>query len=424
MKALRKAHFVFYVQSERQQPDEKIASRIADYLADWTKVYSIRNIQGAPGVYDEPEDRVCLLTDKELEQNIVIENAFAKILGQLYMGNISLQGLMALAASGEFPDHEQLNSRRQKFIKYFGSAESAYKFSNMDALVNVLLKSSDVYEDIVADSQLQKLKKLKADTLRALSGLEAKHNQHIGNLSDRLESLKSDIRQQSTSAKSRIKHKIDSVIGNGFKQLRSQCETYIDRESSSDKLKNKINSELAVFPNKLKTDLEGTVEESVCHLQDHFTRRFSELPEIKVRIPEIDIDIDASIEVDVDNIKGKLEVSLGDVLEVGTMAASGAGLGALGGPIGIAVGTGAGALIGLAKKALFGDGGKSKAKEALKEELSVCQSETKGEARYLKNNCCRSIERFSRSLMDTVEEEISNLDELQAKVTELKISLR
>ena len=61
-KALRRAHYVFYVHCKRQQPDEKIASRIKEYLADWTQVYSIMNVSGRPGSYDEPEERVTLLT--------------------------------------------------------------------------------------------------------------------------------------------------------------------------------------------------------------------------------------------------------------------------------------------------------------------------------------------------------------------------
>lgn len=35
-KALRRAHYVFYVHAKSQQPDEKIAFRIKEYLADWT----------------------------------------------------------------------------------------------------------------------------------------------------------------------------------------------------------------------------------------------------------------------------------------------------------------------------------------------------------------------------------------------------
>ena len=63
-KALDKAHCIFYVQGHNKQPDTATAEKIIKYLRDWVNVYSIYNVRGGSGNYDEVEERDTLITDQ------------------------------------------------------------------------------------------------------------------------------------------------------------------------------------------------------------------------------------------------------------------------------------------------------------------------------------------------------------------------
>lgn len=416
-KALRKAHYVFYVHCKRQQPDEKIASRIKEYLADWTQVYSIMNVSGRPGNYDEPEERETLLTDEVESQNAVIQNAFRKTLGDLYQSNIPLQALIALASCSDFPENQSLNSDSVKLKKYFGNAETAYQFSNMEALVNVLKHSSEAFEEIIAKSQMQKLKAIKIKSRKKLAEFESRNTNQLNELTQRLESLHSDIKSEFNSMRSRLNRGLDSIVDSHFSGFLTSCNRIIDENGNPDKVKSQIIEKLKGLPYRLDANLNERAEDLAGKLQTYLVKRFSEFKGIDIAVPDFDFNVHISIEIDIDSIVENLKTSFGDVLDVLGLAVAGAGIGSvipgLGTLVGASIGAGAGLIAGIGKKAAFGDGGKAKAKQAIKDEIDVCRAETKEHLKEIKSDIYRELQQMESIIIKQVQTEINNIESLK-----------
>lgn len=431
-KALRRAHYVFYVHCKRQQPDEKIASRIKEYLADWTQVYSIMNVSGRPSNYDEPEERETLLTSQVESQNTVIQDAFRKTLGNLYQCNIPLQALIALASCSDFPENQSLNSDSLKLKKYFGDAESAYQFSNIEALVKVLEQSCDEFEEVIASSQMQKLQAIKIKSRKKLVEFESRTSNQLDELIQRLESLRSDIKSEFNSTKSRLKSGLDSIVDSQFSRLLSSCYSIIDGKDDSSIIKSKVRNQVKALPYELDSALNEKMEDIVKKLSIYLTNRFSEFKGIDIAVPNLDFHLRISTDVDIDSVVENLNTSFGDVLDVAGsaagMAAAGAGIGSivpgLGTAVGAAIGAGVGLIAGIGKKAAFGDGGKAKAKQAVKDEISVCRSETKEHLKDVKFEICRELERVESKLIKLIQSEINNIENLQEERLQLYNLLR
>lgn len=431
-KALRRAHYVFYVHCKKQQPDEKIASRIKEYLADWTQVYSIMNVSGRPGNYDEPEERETLLTSEVMNQNALIQDAFRKTLGDLYQSNIPLQALIALASCSDFPENKSLGSDAMKLKKYFGDTETAYHFSNMEALVKVLEHSSDTFEEIIANSQMQKLQAIKIKSRKKLADFEIRTNNQLDELTQRLESLCSDIKSEINSKKSELKRGLDSIVDSQFSGVLSSCYSIIDKNGDSGKVKSKAVAKIENLPYRLNATLNRTAEDIIYKLQTYLTKRFSEFKGMDIALPNTDFNMHISIDVDIDSAVKNLDISLEDVLDVGATvagsAAAGAGIGSIfpvfGTIAGAAIGAGVGLIGGIGKKVAFGDGGKAKAKQAIKDEIFVCRNETKEHLKEVKADLCRELEKMGSRLVKQVQTEINNIDNLREERSHLYNILR
>lgn len=129
--ALHKAHCIFYVQGHNKKPDRATAEKIKKYLGDWVKVYSIYNVRGGVSNYDEEEERETLITSGILKAESLIRAEFKTILGDVYAGHVTLQGLLAMSAKASFSSkREDLIRGQQKLLKYFGgSADKVLEFS-------------------------------------------------------------------------------------------------------------------------------------------------------------------------------------------------------------------------------------------------------------------------------------------------------
>lgn len=412
-KALRRAHYVFYVHCKRQQPDEKITSRIKEYLADWTQVYSIMNVSGRPSNYDEPEERKTLLTSQVVKQNVVIEGAFRKALGDLYQSNITLQALIALASCSDFPENKSLNSDALKLKKYFGDTDAAYRFSNVAALVKVLEQSSNAFEGIIAYSQMQKLQAIKIKSRKKLVEFQTRNTSQLNELTRRLESLRSDIKREFNSTELRINSGLDSIVDTHFSRLLSSCYSIIDSNGDSKKVKSMLADQIGSLPYLLDSALNERKEDIVEKMSVYLTKRFSEFKGIDLAVPKFDSHVRISIDVDVDSVIKNLNVNFGDFLDVATCAVAGAGIGSIVPGFGTIGGAALGAGVGLVKKAVFGNGRKAKAKQQLKDEIYVCRSETKEYLKGAKLNIFRGLDIMESRLIKQVENEIKNIESLQ-----------
>lgn len=367
------------------------------------------NLNGRPANYDEPDERETLLTPQVENQNVVIQEAFRKTLGNLYQRNIPLQALIALASCSDFPENEQLNSDSLKLKKYFGDAETAYRFSNMDALVKVLEYSSEAFEEIIANSQKQKLQAIKIKSRKKLAEFESRNTNKLNELLQRLESLRSDVKNEFKTTISRLKRELDATVDSQFSGVLSACYNFIGASDDSEIVKTNVINTVRALPYRIDTAINEKVDKAVDDLRNYLVKRFSEFKDVDIAVPDIDFNLYISTDVDIESVVENLDITFGDVLDVAGLAIAGAGIGSLFPGFGTIIGAGIGAGVGLIAKVAYGDGGKAKAREAIKDEIDVCRSETKNHLKEIKSEISEEFEKMASMLVNQVQNEINNM---------------
>lgn len=416
-KALRRAHYVFYVHKKNSRPDVKIASKIQHYLSDWTRVCSVYNVSNSIGNYDEAEDRVNLYTESVIKQGAIIKEAFQEMLGALYEENITLQAQVGLCASSEFSNSVKLSSDAKKLRKYFKDSETAYNFSRFNSLISLLDRLNNSFDKVILDSQNQKLKALKKRSRQKLEEFDQTHKDFLSQLEVRLKSMSSDVKKKIQSSKNVIKNRCESIIHRTFSSVeRAICDTIENSKNNHKAIEAKISNIIYrnleyTLPNEINKECREIIRKMTQDIQN----RIKEINSVDIRIPNITIDLDFQYQVDTDSIIQQLKVSLGDVLDVGTGAASGTAIGAIFGPIGMGVGALIGAGAAVAKKKFFGDGGVGKAKNAAKEELNVCRAECIEELRQLLRNIDTDLTRLQNQVVMAISKESNSLRDMQNK---------
>lgn len=420
--ALRKAHIVFYVQGKNRKPDSEIAKKIYDYLSDWTRVYSIYNIRGNIETYELQENLTSVITHQSQKISEEITECFKKLLGNLYMGNISLQALISLAASSKFPENINLSKQHKRVEKLFGTEESAIKFSNFIVLKNQILHCSTNFTEIIKDSSLQKANWLKIKGRQRLNIISNKYNEDIITLKSRINESNRKIKNLINSAKNKIYNEINHSVDKNISSLRANLTFIINNKS--DNKEEAFKSQISHFEDSLETTLSSIVSDifSVTKRQ-----AFSYIKEFeKYRLRNFSnnsiIPID-NLQYNLTDTFSHMKIKSGDVLEVGSSATGMAATGALIGsfiPV-LGIGTVAGALIGggvgivssILKKTIFGDKGKAKAIKNMNDQLDVCSSELKMSLETTINQLKSSIDNFGKSMDKYLKNELSYIYKLE-----------
>lgn len=65
-------------------------------------MYSVYNVRGGVSNYDEEEERETLLTEGVKKSESLIKTEFERILGDVYKGNLTVQGKLAMCAKASF----------------------------------------------------------------------------------------------------------------------------------------------------------------------------------------------------------------------------------------------------------------------------------------------------------------------------------
>lgn len=161
VKALNRAHCVFYVQGEGKKPDEGTVKKIKEYLKDWVEVYSIFNVKGSSFNYDEVEERASFKTGRILDLESQIESVFRNTLGVNYTKNITIQAQLALCSYASF-DLRRVYLRKEQttLISSFGSKEKLFDFSNFQEIENCVDYLSSNFATKIAEAQKRKFDRL------------------------------------------------------------------------------------------------------------------------------------------------------------------------------------------------------------------------------------------------------------------------
>lgn len=416
--ALHKAHCVFYVQGHNKKPDRATAEKIKKYLGDWVKVYSIYNVRGGVSNYDEEEERETLITPGVLKTESLIQTEFKTILGDVYAGHVTLQGLLAMSAKASFSSkREDLIRGQQKLLKYFGgSADKVLEFSQFKTLTTLVEQKSSNFMSEIIEANKQKLISLAGNIATDIELVMESQKSYLANLESNLRTINREVCNNSMdSALRNITNKTRNTITSAYGELKSEIFDLIDNEPSN------INQLAEQFQEDVIENLENRIKsivnDELKKVRDTANRKIKDLDGVNIKPIQFNQSIDLETEIDFSGALGELDIDLADVLSWTAKTADTAATGALVGSfipgIGTLIGAGVGAVVGGIAHACSGDGGKADARKSVSDAIGKATQRAKNNVKSMLAPVIRDMDIQKRQLTNSVKTELTNIEELQ-----------
>ena len=417
-RALAKAHCIFYVQGHNKQPDTATAEKIKRYLKDWVSVYSIYNIRGGSGDYDMPEERETLMKEKVVKTEVLITNTFRDILGERYKGNISLQGLLAMCSVAEFAESRTDLLRTQKKLKaYFGDGDALFRFSRMHSLIELIDDMADHFLEEIVEANKQKMISLARTAYHGISDELSRQQDATRRTRLLLHTLQGDIRSIAVKTQAAVERDIKQVNDNAYNQLKDKVCAAIDNKVLNEKQRKFAIEQLeSTLPSRLERDINEVVARDIGEMNEY----------IKQRKQQIDY-ILGSFFVSTKRIEQALNLGMSDVGSFAISVAGGASIGSFFTFIAPGVATATGAVLGglshIARKTIFGDERRSKAKQVARRQIDAARIDSKIRLKELTKGICDQIAENRDRMMSAIEEETRNLQTIEGIIDDTQQSI-
>lgn len=419
--ALHKAHCVFYVQGHNKKPDRKTAEKIKKYLGDWVKVYSIYNVRGSVGNYDEEDERETLLTPGVRKMEDLIKAEFKTILGDVYAGNITVQGLLAMSAKASFSTkRDDLARGQQKLLRYFGgSADKVLKFSQFTTLTNIVEQKSSDFKAEIIEANKQKLLSMARTISKDINGVMDSQKNYLSALDTSLRTIDREIcKNKMASAARNITNKVNNAIDSAYGNLKNGIfELIEDAPDGINDLAEDIQSEEM---QKLESRIKGIVNTELRNIREAANRKIKDLDGVNIKPLRFDRSVDVDTEIDFADAFENLDIDLEDVLgwigKTARTAAAGAAIGSVIPFLGTAIGAGVGAVVGGFFHACSGDGGKADARKSVSDAISEAKRRAKSNTTSMLKPILRDIDNQKRQLSDSIRKETDNIEELRGTI--------
>ena len=416
--ALHKAHCIFYVQGHNKKPDRATAEKIKKYLGDWVKVYSIYNVRGGVSNYDEEEERETLITPGILKAESLIRAEFKTILGDVYAGHVTLQGLLAMSAKASFSSkREDLIRGQQKLLKYFGgSADKVLEFSQFKTLITLVEQKSSNFKSEIIEANKQKLISLAGNIATDIEQVMESQKNYLANLESNLRTINREVCNNSMdSALRNITNKTRNAITSSYGELKSEIFDLIDNEPSNiNQLAEQYQEDVI---ENLENRIKSIVNDELKKVRDTANRKIKDLDGVNIKPIQFNQSIDLETEIDFSGALGELDIDLADVLSWTAKTAGTAATGALVGSfipgIGTLIGAGVGAFVGGIAHACSGDGGKADARKSVSDAIGKATQRAKNNVKSMLAPVIRDMDIQKRQLTNSVKTELTNIEELQ-----------
>lgn len=420
--ALHKAHCVFYVQGHNKKPDRATAEKIKKYLGDWVKVYSIYNVRGGVSNYDEEEERETLITPGVLKSESLIQAEFKTILGDVYAGHVTLQGLLAMSAKASFsPKREDLIRGQQKLLKYFGgSADKVLEFSQFKTLTTLVEQKALNFKSEIIEANKQKLVSLAGNIAADIEQVMESQKSYLANLDSNLRTINREVCNNSMdSALRNITNKTRNAITSSYGELKSRIFNLINDEPENIHQLAEQHQQEVIW--NLENRIKSIVNEELNKVRNTANRKIKDLDGVNIRPIQFNRTVDVGADIDFSGALEELDVDFNDVLEwtaktAGT-AAAGAALGSMLGSVipgaGTLVGAGIGAVVGGIAHACTGDGGKADARKSVSDAITKATQQANNNINSMLRPVIKDINDQKRQLSNSIKEELSNIEELQ-----------
>lgn len=417
--ALHKAHCVFYVQGHNKKPDRATAEKIKKYLGDWVKVYSIYNVRGGVSNYDEEEERETLITSGVLKAESLIQAEFKTILGDVYAGHVTLQGLLAMSAKASFSSkREDLIRGQQKLLKYFDdSADKVLEFSQFKTSTTLVEQKSSNFKSEIIEANKQKLMSLAGKIAGDIEQVMESQKNYLDNLETNLKTINREVCNSSMdSALRNITNKTRNAISSAYGDLKSKIYDLIEEEPSDiNQIAEKHQKEVI---RNLENRIESIVNDELKKVRNTANRKIKDLDGVNIKPIQFNQSIDLKTEIDFSGALGELDIDFTDVLSwtaktAVSAAATGAAVGSIIPGPGTIVGAVVGAFLGGIVHAHSGDGGKADARKSVSDAISKATQRAKSNVNSILAPVIRDVEVQKHQLSKSVRIELVNIEELQ-----------
>lgn len=415
---MHKAHCVFYVQGHNKKPDRATAEKIKKYLGDWVKVYSIYNVRGGVSNYDEEEERETLITPGVLKSESLIQAEFKTILGDVYAGHVTLQGLLAMSAKASFSSkREDLIRGQQKLLKYFGgSADKVLEFSQFKTLTTLVEQKALNFKSEIIEANKQKLVSFAGNIVADIEQVMESQKSYLANLDSNLRTINREVCNNSMdSALRNITNKTRNAITSSYGELKSRIFNLINDEPENiNQLTEQHQQEVI---ENLENRIKSIVNDELKKVRNTANRKIKDLDGVNIRPIQFNRTVDVGADIDFSGALEELDVDFNDVLSWTASTAGSAATGAVVGSfipvVGTLVGAGIGAVVGGIAHACSGDGGKADARKSVSDAIAKATQQANNNINSMLGPVIKDINDQKRQLSNSIKEELSNIEELQ-----------
>ena len=419
--ALQKAHIVFYINGRNKKPDEATAKKIKNYLGDWVKVYSVYNVRGGASDYDEEEDRETLFTEGVKKNESLIKTEFKRILGDVYKGNVTVQGMLAMCAKASFSKkRDDLIKDQQKFLKYFdGSPEKILQFSQFQTIVNLVDDKSANFKKEIIEANKQKLISLASRIADDITNTMVSQKTYVDRLKGNLNVAEREIcNNMLNKAQHNISLTVKNMIDSSFGDLKSYVFGCVDRGDSN--LKCKVEAYQRGFLSKLRNNIAFSVKDSLRKVEETSNRKLKELDGVNIKQLSFNTYIDFDAEIDFTEAFEELDIDFSDVVNwagktAGT-AAAGAAVGSIIPGLGTMIGAAIGGIVGGVVHAASGDGGKADARKSVSDAINKAKDKANRDVNKSLASVFENLRRVSKDLKKAIQTEKRNINTLQEAI--------
>ena len=425
-KALAQAHLVFYVQGHNIKPNVATASKIKKYLGDWVNVYSVYNVRGGAFNYRKESQRENLISGDAIQAEALIKESFPEILGDVYKGNISLQALLALCAVTHFPSNwNDLNDIQTKVMNQFGTAEKLMEFSHFRDITKLISQKAVNFNEEIVEANKQKLLSLCRFFVNSISAEMDAQSSNMDKFSEELKTYNRELSIIFSDTKISLKNRLLSKNDILFSALQQNINESIDSNRTNSDIEKDIDVLCNTFTSQYSCIMTSIVKEEFNRMSEKLQKKQKSLDCYESLIENVYPDnIFPALDIDLSEAFAEMSISLGGVLSTVAGAVIGAGIGALFGGVGAIPGALIGSGLDLVRKSVFGDGGKSKAKEKVKDEIRKAKDKSKT---ILFDVCSSVNDCLSKETADTsskIKEDLSGLTTIKTTLSEVKKSLQ
>ncbi|MGM9820878.1 MAG: GTPase domain-containing protein [Candidatus Onthomorpha sp.] len=426
--ALQKAHIVFYVNGHNKKPDEATAKKIKDYLGDWVKVYSIYNVRGSVSNYDEEEERKTLLTNGVKKNESLIRAEFKRILGDVYVGNLTIQAQLAMCAKASFSKkREDLIKYQQKLLKYFANTpERILQFSQFQTIINLVDEKSVNFKQEIIEANKQKLISLASRIADDISNTMASQKSYVERLKTNLNVAEREIcNNLLNNAQHNISSSVKNMIDSSFGDLKSYAFSCIDTGDSN--LAREVEAYQRRRFGNLSNDIAVSVKENLRKIEQTSNRKLKELDGVNIKPLSLHTYINIDAEIDFSNAFDELDIDFSDVVNwagktAGT-AAAGAAIGSVIPGLGTVIGAAIGGIVGGVIHAASGDGGKADARKSVSDAINKAKAKADRDISNSLAPVFENLRRVSKEIKNAIQTEKRNIYTLQNAIDVFDIDI-